>query len=60
MPTSNQEYWEAKIFRNVTRDKKYRRELHRRGWHYVTIWECNVQEGIARTVKKAKELGVLT
>jgi len=56
MPSSNREYWRAKISRNMERDKRYRRELHRLGWRYVTIWECDIEAGIARTTRRAKEL----
>ena len=50
MPKSNTLYWERKIERNVERDKRVRSDLHRRGWHYLTIWECDIKRGIARCV----------
>jgi DNA mismatch endonuclease (patch repair protein) len=56
MPESNRAYWQAKISRNVVRDKKHRRELHRKGWKYITIWECDMAGGIARIVKTVRAL----
>jgi DNA mismatch endonuclease, patch repair protein len=59
MPRNNQEYWRAKISRNVERDKKYRRQLRALGWRYTTIWECDLAQGIARTMRRVRELGSL-
>ena len=56
MPNSNQDYWQAKIARNVKRDKQHRRELRRLGWRFVTVWECDLAGGIARAVKRVREL----
>ena len=39
MPASNQKYWDAKIARNVKRDLETRRELRKRGWRVVRVWE---------------------
>lgn len=45
MPTSNIAYWEAKIGRNVTRDKDVRSRLEQAGWESRIIWECELSEG---------------
>jgi DNA mismatch endonuclease (patch repair protein) len=58
MPGANKPYWKRKIQNNVDRDKKHRRELHRRGWRYLTIWECNLNAGIARCVRQLKETAI--
>jgi DNA mismatch endonuclease (patch repair protein) len=39
---ANQFYWRPKFERNVSRDKRVRRALWRRGWAVMTIWECQV------------------
>src|SRR5262245_55702681 len=43
-PGTNREYWLAKFGRNVRRDKLARRRLRGRGWHVLTIWECQTAD----------------
>jgi DNA mismatch endonuclease, patch repair protein len=38
-PRSNRQYWQEKIFRNKTRDRKVSRALRAKGWHVLRIWE---------------------
>jgi len=38
-PDSNTEYWDAKFSRNKKRDRLVNRELRKRGWSVVRIWE---------------------
>ncbi|MCB5204437.1 very short patch repair endonuclease [Neorhizobium sp. T786] len=40
MPSSRQEFWQAKIDGNRQRDIRVRAELHILGWRYLTVWEC--------------------
>jgi DNA mismatch endonuclease (patch repair protein) len=56
MPASNQQYWRNKIARNVERDREHRRELHRAGWRYITIWECDLSDGISRVRRMVRLL----
>ena len=51
IPKENRDYWQAKIARNVERDKNNRRELRRNGWRVQTIWECEVSN-LSRLEKK--------
>lgn len=44
LPTSNRDYWERKISRNIERDKRNARALRRSGWHVLTVWECVVKD----------------
>jgi len=48
MPEANRHFWRTKFNENVARDKRSRMALHRLGWHYVTIWECNLRDGLKR------------
>jgi DNA mismatch endonuclease (patch repair protein) len=48
MPATSQEYWEAKIERNVQRDAARRGELEAIGWRVHIIWECELEQGIER------------
>lgn len=38
-PLSNRKYWDAKVLRNKTRDKRIRARLRRNGWSVMQIWE---------------------
>lgn len=38
-PSSNQEYWDAKIATNRKRDRYVNRELRSLGWNVVRIWQ---------------------
>ncbi|MDE2636222.1 MAG: very short patch repair endonuclease [Chloroflexota bacterium] len=40
MPSSNTEYWNRKVARNMERDAANRRLLLNEGWRVLTIWEC--------------------
>lgn len=56
MPQTNLAYWQRKIARNVHRDRGSKAALRNSGWHYWTIWECNLSEGVARLLGKIKGL----
>lgn len=38
-PSSNREYWDAKVARNRNRDVKTTAQLKRDGWRVMRIWE---------------------
>lgn len=38
-PKERQNYWDAKLKRNLARDKRDDESLRRAGWHVVRIWE---------------------
>lgn len=42
IPKGNRAYWQAKITKNVERDKRNRSELRRNGWLVLTVWECEM------------------
>jgi DNA mismatch endonuclease (patch repair protein) len=42
-PSSNTEYWIAKLDRNKTRDALNGRRLRRLGWKVLTVWECELK-----------------
>lgn len=39
-PQTRQEFWRAKIGRNVERDREVNEALDREGWRVLTVWEC--------------------
>jgi DNA mismatch endonuclease (patch repair protein) len=42
-PASRQEYWEAKLDRNVSRDVSNQAQLEALGWHVIVVWECEIK-----------------
>jgi DNA mismatch endonuclease (patch repair protein) len=61
MPSSNVDYWQNKIKRNKTRDRRQSSELKKSGWRVVRIWEhelktpTSVVRKITRALKKWDE-----
>lgn len=43
IPSTNRDFWVAKIRRNKERDKEKQRELAKMGWHCITVWECELK-----------------
>lgn len=43
-PSSNQDYWQPKILRNVERDKADIVLLKDMGWKVIVVWECELKK----------------
>ena len=43
IPTTNYDFWVAKIRRNKERDKEEQHKLAEMGWHCITVWECELK-----------------
>jgi DNA mismatch endonuclease, patch repair protein len=43
-PKNNQEFWEKKLKANKDRDKLVNRELRKKGWMVLRIWEHELKE----------------
>lgn len=43
-PTSNIEFWNTKLEKNVKRDKQTLKELKSLGWKVLTIWTCEMKD----------------
>lgn len=55
-PRKNPAYWEAKLARNVERDRQADSELAAAGWQVVRLWEHEPLESSVRAVERV--LGV--
>ena len=42
IPSTNREFWVAKIRRNQERDQENYRVLQENGWQVIVIWECQL------------------
>ena len=45
-PSSNEDYWRAKIQRNIERDKEHTAQLRNDGWKVIIIWECELKKSV--------------
>ena len=43
IPSTNRDFWEAKIRRNAQRDVEEQRRLAEMGWHTIVVWECELR-----------------
>ena len=50
LPATNQDYWRAKITRNVARDADTERRLEHAGWVVVVVWEHEDLQRAARDI----------
>jgi DNA mismatch endonuclease (patch repair protein) len=51
MPKTNTGYWRRKIERNRTRDREHLDALENSGWRVLVIWECELKDRDALTLK---------
>ena len=56
-PKANRSYWQIKIAKNRSRDRHIRRQLTKRGWMVLRIWECEINS--KDTIKKLIKLKCL-
>ncbi|MFQ3632782.1 very short patch repair endonuclease [Roseiflexus sp.] len=43
-PTSNTEYWNKKLDRNIIRDREHLQKLEYLGWNVLIVWECETRD----------------
>ena len=55
-PSSNKEYWDLKLDRNVARDALHRSRLEELGWTVATLWECDLESSTERLLSELKRL----
>ena len=54
-PSSNQDYWQPKILRNVERDQLNHQKLEALGWKVIVVWECELKKIVRDTRLAALE-----
>lgn len=56
IPESNRDYWVAKINKNKKRDRLISKELRRKNWNVIRVWEHELKKNIynnkLRKIKK--------
>ena len=53
-PSSNKEYWDLKLDRNVARDALHRNRLEDLGWKVATLWECDLESSTERLLAELR------
>lgn len=56
-PTSNRDYWNAKLDGNIARDKRCQKLLRSLGWKVVVVWECETQNLLRLEKRLRRALG---
>lgn len=51
-PKTNSKFWDSKIARNRERDRSANRELRKRGWRVVRIWQHELSRKNARRLQR--------
>ena len=54
-PGTNTEYWNAKIRRNIERDKEVNQQLSAEGWIVLRFWDIDINKHLDDCVKAVKE-----
>jgi len=44
IPSTNKEFWDKKIRRNIIKDRENMKELKKDNWKVIVIWECNIEK----------------
>lgn len=56
-PTSNRQYWNKKLDRNIARDTENAHLLKGLGWKVIIVWECQTKDKSRLTRRLVKALG---
>jgi DNA mismatch endonuclease (patch repair protein) len=43
-PSTNEEFWNLKLDKNIKRDKRFQRKLRCLGWKVSIVWECETKK----------------
>lgn len=51
-PRYNRAYWDRKLLRNRTRDKRVISTLRQKGWRVVVAWECEILNDQSKVLRR--------
>jgi DNA mismatch endonuclease (patch repair protein) len=43
IPSTNSQFWKAKLEKNVAKDEKNTELIKLAGWQVITVWECEIE-----------------
>ncbi|MEM6898561.1 MAG: very short patch repair endonuclease [Pseudomonadota bacterium] len=53
-PSSNTEFWNKKLDRNIQRDQANYADLKANGWHVLILWECDLRKRHDHTLERLR------
>lgn len=51
-PKTNRKFWNTKLDQNIQRDCQVKKLLAKKGWHVISVWECEINKDLNRTTYK--------
>lgn len=56
-PAGNSGYWEKKLDDNIARDLRVLPALEAKGWHPITVWQCELKDLTSLAERLRYEIG---
>ena len=55
VPKTRTDYWREKLYKNKARDARHMRELRKKGWKVLRLWECEIERKPERVINKLRK-----
>ena len=55
IPKSRTDYWREKLYKNKARDARYMRDLRKKGWKVLRLWECEIERKPEKVFRKLRK-----
>ena len=52
IPKSRTDYWHEKLYKNKSRDARNVRDLRKKGWKVLRLWECEIERKPEKVFRK--------
>lgn len=52
IPKSRTDYWHEKLYKNKLRDARNVRDLRKKGWKVLRLWECEIERKPEKVFRK--------
>jgi len=55
VPKTRTDYWREKLYKNKARDARHMRDLRKKGWKVLRLWECEIERKPERVINKLRK-----
>jgi len=55
VPKTRTDYWREKLYKNKARDARHMRDLRKKGWKVLRLWECEIECKPERVINKLRK-----
>jgi DNA mismatch endonuclease (patch repair protein) len=55
IPKSRTDYWREKLYKNKARDARNMRDLRKKGWKVLRLWECEIERKPEKVFRKLRK-----